>query len=130
VKIEFYLFAFIAAFLTMMGAIYIWFAGDPSGGVPLWFAAALGMIIGYYFWYTSRRIPPRPEDRADADIDEGSGEIGFFSPHSWWPLWLAVGAALAFLGVIFGMWLVLIGVGAGFIALTGFVLEYYLKEDA
>jgi Cytochrome c oxidase subunit IV len=130
VKIEFYLFAFIAAFLSLIGAIYIIIAGDPSGGVPLWFAAALGMIIGYYFWYTSRRIPPRPEDRADADIDEGSGEIGFFSPHSWWPLWLAVGAALAFLGVIFGMWLVLIGVGAGFIALTGFILEYYLKGDA
>jgi uncharacterized membrane protein YjjP (DUF1212 family) len=129
-KIEGYLFAFIFAFLVLTGSVYLILSGDPSGGVPLFFAAGLGLIIGYYLLYTARRMEPRPEDRPDAEIEEGSGEIGFFSPHSWWPLWLGLGSALMFLGVIFGLWLVLIGGGATFVAVTGLLLEYYVKEEA
>jgi len=32
-----------------------------------------------------------PEDRLDADIDEGDPELGFYSPWSWWPVILAAG---------------------------------------
>ena len=35
---------------------------------------------------------------------------GFFSPHSWRPLSLAIGGALAFLGVAVGWWLLLLAV--------------------
>ncbi len=31
----------------------------------------------------------RPEDRKDGEIAEGAGELGFFPPYSWWPLWCA-----------------------------------------
>ena len=128
-KIEGYLFAFIFLFLSVVGAIYLTLSGDPSGGVPLWFAAGLGLIIGYYLLYTARRMEPRPEDRPDADVSDGAGEIGFFSPHSWWPLWLGLSFALAMLGVAFGIWLVLIGAGLGLVSLTGLVMEYYVKEE-
>ena len=129
-KVEGYLFAFICLFLTMMAGIYLWLSGDPSGGVPLAFSAGLGLIIGYYLLYTSRRMDPRPEDRPDADVSDGAGEIGFFSPHSWWPLWLGAGFSMMCLGVIFGIWLVLMGAGLTFFAVTGLVLEYYVKEEA
>ena len=129
-KIEGYLFAFIFTFLTLSGSVYLILSGDPSGGVPLFFAAGLGLIIGYYLLYTSRRMEPRPEDRPDADQEEGAGEVGFFSPHSWWPLWLAIAATLMFAGIIFGVWLILIGALASGIAATGFVFEYYIKEEA
>ena len=129
-KIEGYLFAFIFTFLVLTGSVYLILSGDPSGGVPLFFAAGLGLIIGYYLLYTSRRMEPRPEDRPDAEQEEGAGEVGFFSPHSWWPLWLAISATLMFAGIIFGLWLVLIGGGFGLFALSGLLLEYYVKEDA
>ena len=36
----------------------------------------LGLLPGcYYFWW-SRHMKPRPEDRKDATIEEGSGVIG------------------------------------------------------
>ena len=128
-KIEGYLFAFLFGFLALMGAIYLVLSGDPSGGVPLWFSAGLALITGYYLLYTARRMGPRPEDRPEADIEEGAGEVGFFPPHSWWPLWLALGATITFAGVIFGLWLVLMGATFTIVALTGFVLEYYVKEQ-
>ena len=29
------------------------------------------------------------DDDLDAEVSDGAGELGFFSPHSWWPLPLA-----------------------------------------
>ena len=43
------------------------------------------------------------------EIADGAGELGFYSPHSWWPLPVGFFAAITFLGIIFGWWLVIIG---------------------
>ena len=51
-----------------------------------------------------------PEDRLDANIDDGDPELGYFSPWSWWPFVLAAGAALAFLGLAIGFWISFIAV--------------------
>ena len=52
----------------------------------------------------ARRIDLRPEDRPDAEIIEGAGEIGFFSPGSYWPFGLALSARSSGLGLVFWMW--------------------------
>jgi Cytochrome c oxidase subunit IV len=79
-----------------------------------------------YFWFVSRRIDPRPEDRPDAEIVDGAGEIGFFSPGSYWPFGLALAAALAGLGVVFWMiWLIALGMAAVLAATGGLLFEYY-----
>src|ERR1700710_2559286 len=108
-KIEGYLFAFLAAFLFLMGSGYFIWSGDWTGGTAMLFGGGLGTILGTYLLFTASRMEPRPEDRADAEVDDGSGEIGFFSPHSWWPLVLAAGASLVPLGVVFGLWLLIGG---------------------
>src|ERR1700712_3995911 len=124
-KIEGYLFAFLAAFLLIIGSGYLLWSGDWTGGTALLFAGGLGTILGTYLLFTASRMEPRPEDRADAEVDEGSGEIGFFSPHSWWPLALAAGASILTLGAVFGRWLLIAGALITLVAVTGFVLEYY-----
>lgn len=63
-------------------------------------------------------------------MEEGSGEQGFFSPHSWWPLPLATAGALCFLGMAIGWWLFYIGAGIGIVALIGWVYEYSRGEHA
>ena len=66
-----------------------------------------------------------PEDRLDADIDDGDPELGFYSPWSWWPIILAAGAAIAILGFAVGIWIAFYAVPLVLIALVGWTYEYY-----
>lgn len=66
-----------------------------------------------------------PEDRLDAEIDDGEAELGFFSPWSWWPIFLAAGAGAAILGLAVGVWVALYAVPLILIGLVGWTFEYY-----
>ena len=83
----------------------------------------LGMIT-VYLAIISRKID-RPEDKPDAEIADGAGELGFFPASSIWPLWTALTMVLIVLGPVFGWWISLIGLGMGIWSLTGWVYEYY-----
>jgi len=58
------------------------------------------------------------------EIADSAGEIGFFSPHSWWPLPVALSATAVGVGLLIGWWLVLIAVGSLIISILGLVLQY------
>ncbi|MGL5828234.1 MAG: cytochrome c oxidase subunit 4, partial [Angustibacter sp.] len=93
--------------------------------IALLLTGGLSLMVGWYLWFTARHIDPRPEDDPTAGIDEASGEYGFFSPHSWWPLPLAAASALVFAGLAVGWWLFFIGIGCATLALLGWVFEYW-----
>src|SRR5215831_13394651 len=109
-KTEWRIFGLVAAFLFAMCALYAWWtnaemhAVDYIGTVALFLSGLLCGMCGVYFWFVSRRIDPRPEDRDDAEIADGSGEIGFFSPGSYWPFGIAVAAVAAGVGLVFLHW--------------------------
>jgi len=124
-KVEGYLFAFIAVFLLPTDIIYWHYSHDPTGTTALALGVALGALVGTYLLITARRIEPRPEDLEDADISDGAGELGFFSPYSWAPLWCGLAAATAFLGLVFGWWLFAIGFAFAIPAVGSMVFEYY-----
>jgi hypothetical protein len=76
-------------------------------------------------------MEPRPEDRLDAEIADGAGELGFFPPHSWWPLWCGLTLAVCVFGTAMGTWwLLVIGVGLLAVTVCGWVYEYYIGEHA
>ncbi len=125
-NVEWLVFSLISTFLFVVGGIYWFFSREASGTVMLVLSGALALTIGYYLWFTARRMEARPEDRADAEISEGSGEMGFFSPHSWWPIMGAAAFATTGLGAAFGAWLLVIGLVAVVLTATGFLMEYYL----
>jgi len=87
-------------------------------------------LVAFYVLYTSKRVYPRPEDRLDANIDEADPEYGFFSPHSWWPLVVGFATVLVVFGLIFAVWLLVLGVVSLLIALVGWLFEYYRGEFA
>jgi hypothetical protein len=89
---------------------------------------AFALIIGFYVLFTGKRVGARPEDRLDAEIDEADPNYGFFSPHSWWPLPVAAGAAITFLGLIFATWIMVIGITMLLVAVFGWLFEYYRGE--
>jgi len=132
-KVEARVFLVIAVFLWGVAAVYAYWSDVTDGHIEVAGLAALILsggllgIAGSFFWFVSRRIDARPEDRHDAEIAEGAGELGFFSPGSYWPFGIALagtvtGAALAF----FQMWLVIIGVLAILIGVGGLLFEYYV----
>jgi hypothetical protein len=124
-KVEGYLFVFIAVFLLPTDIVYWLESHDPTGTTALALGVGLGILVGTYLLITARRIEPRPEDLEDADISDGAGELGFFSPYSWAPLWCGLAAATAFLGIVFGWWLFAIGAAFAIPAVGSMVFEYY-----
>ncbi len=127
-KIEGLLFFSGFIFFTICAVVYGLLSGEPAGTAALAFTAGLAFLVGFYLLFTASRIDSRPEDRLDAEIAEGAGELGFYSPHSWWPLAVGFAAAVAFAGIVFGWWLFLIGAGLGGMAVIGLVFEYYRGE--
>jgi hypothetical protein len=131
-KTEWRIFAVVTAFLFAACALYWWWsdydlgAPDYIGVVALFLSGMLCLMCGLYFWFVSRRIDPRPEDRDDAEISDGAGEIGFFSPGSYWPLGIAVAALTAGVGLVFlAWWLIAIGIIAVLGGAGGLLFEYY-----
>jgi cytochrome c oxidase subunit IV len=123
-KAEGVLFAILAVFLGGSTIVYWEFSKDPTGTTALALSAALGALIAYYALFLARRLGPRPSDRGDADIAEGAGELGFFSPHSWWPLVAGAASATLALGVVFGWWLFIIGFIAQLAGVVGILFQY------
>ncbi len=124
-KFEGSLFIGCAIFFGAADIVYWYFSKDPTGTTALALSVGLAFLTGFYLLFTGRRLPERPEDSPDGEIEQGTGELGFFSPHSWWPLYVGLAAALAALGVAIGWWLFLIGLLALFLTTIGFVFEYY-----
>jgi hypothetical protein len=108
-----------------MDVIYWLWSHDPTGTTALALTVGLAGLVGFYLLFTGRRVDPRPEDDKQGEIADGAGELGFFSPHSWWPLFAALAAATAALGAVIGWWMLMIGMLAVILAAIGFVFEYY-----
>jgi hypothetical protein len=125
-KVEGLLFAMISAFLLSITIVYWLLSRDPTGTTALGLSGGLAFIVGYYLLFTSRRIDARPEDRPDAEIAEGAGEVGFFAPHSYWPIAAAFAFSIVGMGLIFGTFLLVIGIGLIGVAVVGFTFEFYL----
>jgi hypothetical protein len=133
-KVEGLIFAVYAVFLGIAGTVY-WIlvsnTGDrteTAGIVALFVTMGLGLLIGGYLLFTSRRIEPRPQDLADAEVADGAGELGNFSPRSYWPFFIAFALFLAMLGMIVGVWLGLIAGVIVLYAVVGLVFEQYRNQ--
>ncbi len=102
-------------------------AGRHHGALP---GLRAGLMIGFYLAFTAKRVDAMAQDNKEADVADEAGELGFFSPHSWQPLSLAVGGAFAFMGVVFGWWLLYFSAPMLLIGLFGWVFEYYRARTA
>jgi hypothetical protein len=132
-KTNWRLFVGLSIFYVVMTLIYYYLGGEAVGISGMLLSACLAGMVGFYLWFTDKRIGrDLPEDRLDAEIAEGAGELGFYSPHSWWPLPVALSSMVTALSLLVGWWMTLIGVGALVISIIGFVTEYEkpLPENA
>jgi hypothetical protein len=133
VKVEARLFLALWVFCWVAAAVYGFWTHQSQHHVEVVGVAALILsggllgIPGGFFWFVSRRIDPRPEDRSDAEIAEAAGDFGFFSPGSYWPIAVAGAATVTGLGLAFvQLWLVIVGTLFLLFAIGGLLFEYYL----
>ena len=124
-KVNWQLFGGLGVFYVLVTIIYWQVGREPVGIGGMLLAACLAGMVGFYIWFTQKRIGVTlPEDNLTAEIIDGAGELGFYSPHSWWPLPVALSACTMGLGLIVGWWLTIIGIGAIMISIIGMVTEY------
>ncbi|MEP7179775.1 MAG: cytochrome c oxidase subunit 4 [Pseudonocardiales bacterium] len=132
-RVEARLFLGLTAFCWATAILYGFWSARDQGHVEVVGLAALILsggllgITGSFFWFVSRRIDPRPEDRGDAEIAEAAGELGFFSPGSYWPVAIAGAATITGMGfAFFQMWLAIVGVLGILFTVGGLLFEYYI----
>lgn len=128
-KIQGKMFIWLSAFMLSVAIIYGVWAKEPVGTTALFLAFGLSIMIGFYLGFTARRVDVGPQDDKEADVADDAGEVGFFSPHSWQPLSLALGGAIAFLSVAVGWWLMYFSAPLLLIGIWGWVFEYYHGEN-
>lgn len=125
-KVEAKIFNIITFFFFLSALVYGLLSKEPAGTVALILVGCLSLLIGSYFQFVARRIGPRPEDDPDAEISDGAGELGFFSPGSYWPVGLAAAAALAGVSLaFFHAWMIVMSIGVLLITVAGLVFEYH-----
>src|SRR5580700_2768581 len=122
-KLEALFLLFLGAFFGVVGIVYWFTAYEDGGTMMLAGTAALGFLPGSYYFFWHKRMGHRVEDRDDATIEEGAGVINSFPGSSIWPFVLGMGAFLTVLALVFGMWLLLVGVPLILSALTGVTAE-------
>lgn len=127
-------FWILAFFFWGTAVMYtVWSLADPMHGAVEWVGtpalALCGMLFALIAFFLQRAHKAQggelPEDILTSDIDDGDTEVGFYAPWSWWPMMVATGAAMVFLGIAIGFWIAYIGGAVAFLSIVGWIFEYY-----
>ena len=129
-KTESRIFELLTAFFFLIAIIYVVIAREPAGSAGLFLVGGLALIVGTYFRFVSRRLEPRPEDNPAAEVSDGAGDVGFFSPGSYWPFGLALSVALLGISLAFMyFWAVTIAGVIVVFSVGGLVFEYHVRPS-
>ncbi|HVK24380.1 MAG TPA: cytochrome c oxidase subunit 4 [Actinokineospora sp.] len=129
-RVEARLFDVTTIFFFLSAIVYGVWSKEPVGTVGLILTGGLSLIIGSYFNFVARRLSQRPEDNPEAEVSDGAGELGFFSPGSYWPVAMAASAGVAALALAFWqIWLLVIAVVLILITIGGLVFEYHTRPN-
>lgn len=136
-KTESLFLIFLGAFFGLVGLVYWFWSYEDGGGLMLLGVTLLGFLPGLYYFFWHRRfhghkyfifgkikaVGERPEDRDDAELADGAGNIESFPGSSIWPLVMGMGAFTLVLAFVFGSWLAFIAIPLILTALTGVTAE-------
>lgn len=125
-KVESRIFEICTVFFFLCAIVYGILSKEAVGVVCLTLTGGLSLIIGTYFRFVSRRLETRPEDNPEAEVVDGAGEMGFFSPGSYWPVGLAAAAAILAISMAYWMvWAIVIAVPLLLTMVGGLLFEYH-----
>jgi cytochrome c oxidase subunit IV len=130
-RVESRIFELLTIFFFVVGTIYLVISREPAGSAALFLTGGLSLIVGTYFRFVARRLEaPRPEDNPGGEISDGAGDVGFFSPGSYWPILLAGAVALTGISLAFMyFWAVAISAILIVMAVGGLLFEYHIRPS-
>ncbi|MBZ4324358.1 aa3-type cytochrome oxidase subunit IV [Streptomyces huiliensis] len=128
-RAESHLFAGVAVFFLGTDAVYAWLAREPAGVAALTVSCLMSAVIAFFCAMNHRRKGGRPEDAPDAEVRDRAGRIDFFPPESAYPPVTAAGMTLMAIGVVYGLWLFLIGCGVLLGGVSGMVFQFARVSD-
>jgi Cytochrome c oxidase subunit IV len=130
VKTESRIFEILTTFFFVVAIIYLVIAKEPAGAAALFLTGGLSLIVGTYFRFVSRRLELRPEDNPGAEVSDGAGDVGFFSPGSYWPFGLALSVALVAISLAYMyFWALTISAVILLISIGGLIFEYHIRPS-
>ena len=129
-KTESRIFEILTIFFFVVAIIYLLVSHEPAGTAALFLTGGLSLIVGTYFRFVSRRLELRPEDNPGAEVSDGAGDVGFFSPGSYWPFGLALSVALLAISMAFMyFWAITISMVILLISIGGLIFEYHIRPS-
>jgi hypothetical protein len=124
-RTESWLFTGVSAFFLVTTVGYAWASGqEPAGTAALAVAFVMSAVIAFFLWQVHRHKGNRPEDDKHGEIADRAGPVDFFPARSPYPAVIAVGAAVTALGVVFGVWVLLLGAGVLGAGVYGMIFQY------
>ncbi|MET3806495.1 Flp pilus assembly protein TadB [Nakamurella sp. UYEF19] len=133
-QVEAWIFLALTGFFALASVLYAIFAGatEPVGVVALVLTTGLSLIIGTFLLFSSRRLEAaRPEDHENAEVSDGAGDLGFFSPGSYWPFGMALAAAFTAVATAFLLvWMMVITIGFLLVTICGLQFEYHRRPTS
>ena len=130
------LYAILSVFFFAFSIIYpVWVSSVQGqlewvGTIALPFTLAMYLLLGGFLFLNLRRQSGGvlPEDRNDADIDDGDSEMGYYSPWSWWPFFAGATGGVLMLAMSVGVWLALFALGLVLITFIGWFFEPFRNQ--
>ena len=122
-RVEATILLFLGVFFGIVGIVYWFWSYEDAGTAMLVGTCTLGFLPGSYYFFWHRRMGQRVEDREDASIAEGAGDINSFPSSSIWPFVMGMGAFVTLISLVFGIWLIFPGISLIITALVGVTAE-------
>ena len=121
-----------AFFFIPVGIVYGFLTNfEEMVGFPaLVVTGLMSIMVGGYILLHNKSVGAQAQDNEAGEISDEAYEYGFYSPWSWWPLVLATGAAIMFVGVAVGFWIMPFGAVISLVGLIGLVYEYDRGDHA
>lgn len=122
-KVESRMLILLGFFFALLTVTYLVLAQEMAGGLMLLGTALLGFMPGLYYAFWHRRMGDRPEDREDGKLEDREVVVGSFPGSSIWPFVMGMGCFSLVLGLVFGIWAAIPGIGLVVAALVGGTVE-------
>lgn len=127
------LFGLLGIFLIPVGIVYGLMTKftDWAGFPAILVTALMCLFLSFFLLFTDKKHPDMPYDNVHGDIAEATGDYGFYSPWSWWPLIIGCVCALLVIGLATTQWwVVLLAIPLAILACVGWVYEYNRGDHA